>query len=124
MTPFGISGPGRILFGRGEAAKAVGLITGYGLRGVVVHGAQAARAAWLVDGLRGAGADVRALACPGEPTLAMLDDALSAVRGMARSGLWAWAAGRRLTLARRLRGLRRGPPRPWTIWKLSGAVCR
>ncbi|NJS37896.1 MAG: iron-containing alcohol dehydrogenase, partial [Rhodobacteraceae bacterium] len=45
MTPFGITAPGRILFGRGVAAKAPGLIRAFGARGVVVHGANPARAA-------------------------------------------------------------------------------
>ena len=48
MTPFAIAAPGRILFGRGEAARAAGLIRAFGARGLVVHAASSARALWLV----------------------------------------------------------------------------
>ena len=77
MTPFAITSPGRILFGRGEAAKAPALIRAFGPRGVLVHGASAARAAWLTQAL---GPDVLPLPCRGEPTLADLETSLTAAR--------------------------------------------
>lgn len=77
MSPFGITAPGRILFGRGEAAKAPALIRAYGLRGLVVHGADPGRAAWLVDAL---GSGTLSLACAGEPSLSDLETALAAAR--------------------------------------------
>ena len=77
MTPFGITAPGRILFGRGEAARASGLIRAFGPRGLVVHGANPARAVWLLEAL---GSGALALPCRGEPTLADLEHALPAVR--------------------------------------------
>jgi len=120
MTPFGIAGPGRILFGRGEAAKAVGLITGYGLRGVVVHGAQATRAAWLIDGLRVAGADVLALPCPGEPTLAMLEAALDAARGQGAQWVVALGGGAALDLGKALAGLTPGTTPPMDHLEVVG----
>lgn len=120
MTPFGIAAPGRILFGRGEAAKAVGLITGFGLRGVVVHGAQAARAAWLVDGLRGAGADVLALPCPGEPTLAMLTDALTAARGHGAQWVVGLGGGAALDLGKAVAGLAPGSTPPMDHLEVVG----
>ena len=49
MQSFGIATPGRVLFGRGQAAQAAGLIARFGPRGVVVHGADAARAAITVE---------------------------------------------------------------------------
>ena len=91
MTPFGISLPGRIAFGRGEAAKAPALIAGYGGRGVVVHGTDAARSAWLIAGLAGQGLAVLPLACAGEPTLAMLEGAVAAAR--AHGALWVAGIG-------------------------------
>ena len=77
MTPFGITQPGRILFGRGEAAKAPALIRAFGPRGVVIHGANPARAAWLLEAL---GPETLAVPCAGEPTLADLEAALVAAR--------------------------------------------
>ncbi len=108
MTPFGIAAPGRILFGRGEAAKAVGLITAYGQRGVVVHGAQAARVAWLIDGLQRGGADVLALSCPAEPTLAMLDQALAAARAHGAQWVVGIGGGAALDLGKAVAGLAPG----------------
>ncbi|MDP2081929.1 MAG: iron-containing alcohol dehydrogenase [Pseudotabrizicola sp.] len=74
---FTILQPSRILFGRGLAAQAVGLARGFGPRGVVVHGANPARVAAVLGAL---GPDTLALCCAREPTLAMLEAALSTVR--------------------------------------------
>lgn len=77
---FGFALPGQVMFGRGEAAKAPALIAGLGGRGVVVHGASAARAAWLVDALHAQGLEVATIACGAEPTLPMLLAALEQAR--------------------------------------------
>ncbi|NJM84555.1 MAG: iron-containing alcohol dehydrogenase, partial [Tabrizicola sp.] len=63
MTPFAIAAPPRILFGRGEAAKAPALIHAFGPRGILVHGASQTRAKWLIDAL---GPGCLTLPCPGE----------------------------------------------------------
>ncbi|MCF1710831.1 iron-containing alcohol dehydrogenase [Tabrizicola sp. J26] len=81
MKTFAVLTPPRILFGRGEAAKAPDLIRTFGSRGLVVHGASASRAAWLVEGLRGTGAEVMTLACRAEPVLAGVLEATEAARG-------------------------------------------
>ena len=77
MIPFGITQPGRILFGRGAAAKAPALIRAIGPRGVVVHGANPARALWLVDAL---GPETLTLSCATEPSLTDLEAALGRAR--------------------------------------------
>ena len=79
MTPFALQVPPRIVFGRGEAAKAVALIRAFGDQGVVVHGATPMRAAWLVDALRDTGCTVTPIACAQEPTLAMLQAAIAMI---------------------------------------------
>lgn len=96
MTPFGIMGPGRVLFGRGEATKAPALIMELGARGMLVHGADAGRAQWLIKGLEAAGAGVAPFACVGEPTLAMLQEAVAAAR--AHGAVWVAALGGGATL--------------------------
>lgn len=88
MTPFAISTPQRILFGRREATKAPAMILGFGGRGIVVHGANRARAEWLISGL---GSDAMALSCAGEPTIVNLKDALKIAR--AHAPLWVAAIG-------------------------------
>ncbi len=102
MTPFGITTPGRILFGRGEAAKAPALIRAYGARGVVVHGANPARAAWLVTAL---GPGVLTIACQGEPTLADLVATLATARDHRPDWVVAIGGGAALDLGKALAGL-------------------
>lgn len=81
MTPFDIVQPARIRFGRGAAHAALPEIAGLGRRAFVVHGGDPARAGWLVSGLRAQGLDILAHSCPREPTLPMLEAAVSAARG-------------------------------------------
>jgi alcohol dehydrogenase class IV len=76
---FSIIQPPRIDFGRGKAAGAVAAATGFGARGIVVHGANPARAAWFMETAK-AGADLMGLACGGEPTLADLEAAILRTR--------------------------------------------
>jgi alcohol dehydrogenase class IV len=102
MTPFGITQPGRILFGRGEAAKAPALISSFGPRGLVVHGANPARAAWLVEAL---GPQTLALPCAGEPTLSDLEAALSLARGHRPDWVAAMGGGAALDLGKALAAL-------------------
>lgn len=101
-TAFSILAPGRILFGRGEAAKAPALIRAFGARGLVVHGANPARAAWLVADL---GPGVLTLPCGGEPTLANLSAALAVARGHRPDWVVAIGGGAALDLGKALAGL-------------------
>ncbi len=105
MTPFGIMVPGRILFGRGEAAKAPGLIRSLGQRVLVVHGANGRRADWLTDGLAQSGAETRCLPCASEPTLAMLEDALGLMRAFLPEVVVGLGGGSTLDLAKALAAL-------------------
>ncbi|MDO9638839.1 MAG: iron-containing alcohol dehydrogenase [Pseudotabrizicola sp.] len=74
---FSILQPAQILYGRGQAAGAAGLARTFGPRGVLVHGANPARAASILATL---GTDTLALACASEPTLAMLETATQITR--------------------------------------------
>src|SRR5690606_11568214 len=88
--------------GRGEASKAPGLIRAFGSRGIVVHGANPARAAWLVEAL---GPQILALPCVGEPTLADLEAALTAARAHHPDWVVALGGGAALDLGKALAGL-------------------
>ena len=105
MNAFGILTPGRILFGRGAAAKAPALIAALGPRGVLVHGTNPARAAWLLDGLRAQGAAVQPLPCPGEPTLPMLETAVAAARAFGAQWVAGLGGGASLDLAKAVAAL-------------------
>ncbi|MDT8858131.1 iron-containing alcohol dehydrogenase [Paracoccaceae bacterium Fryx2] len=109
MTPFGITAPGRILFGRGEAAKAPGLIAAYGSRGIVVHGANPARAAWLVESLAAQGVAVLALPCAAEPTLAVLEDAVAQAKAFGAHWVTGLGGGAALDLAKAVAALAPAP---------------
>ncbi|WP_374397891.1 iron-containing alcohol dehydrogenase [Tabrizicola sp.] len=117
MTPFGITAPGRILFGRGEAAKAPALIRAFGPRGVVVHGANPARAAWLVEAL---GPDTLALPCAGEPTLADLETGLTAARAHRPGWVVSLGGGAALDLGKALAGLIPAPGGPMQHLEVVG----
>lgn len=105
MNGFGIQTPGQVLFGRGMAARAAGEILALGPRGVLVHGASAGRAAWLVQALRAGGGDVRALACPREPDLPMLEAALAEARAHGPAWVVGLGGGAALDMGKALAAL-------------------
>ncbi len=117
MTPFGITAPGRILFGRGEAQKAPALIRAYGPRGIVVHGANAGRAVWLVDAL---GPGVQTIRCHGEPTLADLTAALALAREHGADWVVAIGGGAALDLGKALAALIAAPGDPMEHLEVVG----
>jgi hypothetical protein len=117
MTPFAISAPPRILFGRGEAAKAPGLITALGARGIVVHGANPLRSAWLVQAL---GPGVMTIPCGGEPTLADLMAALVVARDHRPDWVAAIGGGAALDLGKALAGLIPAPGDPMQHLEVVG----
>ncbi|MFN3993022.1 MAG: iron-containing alcohol dehydrogenase [Tabrizicola flagellatus] len=108
-TAFAITQPGRILFGRGEAAKAPGLIRAFGARVLVVHGANPARAAWLIAAL---GPETLALPCAGEPSLADLESALATARAHRPDCVVAVGGGAALDLGKALAALIPAPSGP------------
>ena len=105
IAPFQLLLPGRILFGRGEAAKTAGLASGFGSRVLLVHGRDAARAAWLLADLNRAGCQVHSLTCATEPDLPMLEAALAEARIFAPGVVVGLGGGAVLDLAKALAGL-------------------
>ncbi|WP_372422977.1 iron-containing alcohol dehydrogenase [Salinarimonas chemoclinalis] len=104
--PSFVFGPsGRIVFGRGCAAQAPGLVAATARRVVVVHGRDPARARWLLDGLLGEGVAVTALACPGEPTLSLLEEALATARATMPDAVVAIGGGAAIDLGKALAAL-------------------
>ncbi|MFN3687020.1 iron-containing alcohol dehydrogenase [Salinarimonas sp.] len=112
LAPFEFGPSGRILFGRGRAREAAGLATGLGRRIVLVHGARGERAAWLTADLEAAGAALLAIACPSEPTLAMLEEALAAARAHRVEVVVALGGGAAIDLAKALAALAPGEGAP------------
>ena len=60
IAPYGFAAPAAIAFGPDVRLQALTAAPAFGTRALVVTGANAARAAWLTDGLRGAVADALA----------------------------------------------------------------
>lgn len=117
MTPFAITAPPRILFGRGEAARAPDLIRAFGSRGLVVHGANPARAAWLIEAL---GPGTLALSCAGEPTLSDLETALAAARDHKPDWVASLGGGAALDLGKALAALSPAPDGPMAHLEVVG----
>jgi len=116
LITFGITGPARILFGRGEAAKAPDLIRGFGDRVLVVHGANRDRASWLQI----PGAEIQTLTCAGEPTLAMLEAALHWTRGFDPQVVVGLGGGAVLDMAKALAALIPAPDGPMEHLEVAG----
>jgi alcohol dehydrogenase class IV len=97
---FSVLSPPRILFGRGEVAKAPSLATVFGPRGVIVHGSNATRAAPLLGAL-----ETIAITCPQEPTLDMLEAAVVTARAHAPDWVLAIGGGAVLDMGKALAAL-------------------
>ena len=89
--------PPRILFGRGESAKAADLARAFGPLGVVVHGSRGCSLPGLEDALH--------ITCAGEPTLAMLEAALGPARAHGPDWVLALGGGSVLDMGKALAGL-------------------
>ena len=70
---FALSLPRNIRFGRGVAGSTVEAVTALGRRPLLVHGANARRASWLMESLQAAGHPAWAIACPREPDVVLID---------------------------------------------------
>ena len=81
IAPFALTLPPKVRFGRGEALAAIPDIAALGERFALVHGSRAARADPVKRALEAEGRQVTPIACPGEPTLEMLTEALRLARG-------------------------------------------
>ncbi|MGS4946513.1 iron-containing alcohol dehydrogenase [Meridianimarinicoccus sp. RP-17] len=76
---------GAIRFGRGTGAGVAPAVARHGTRVLLVHGAQAARSAWLRRDLETAGCSVTAFACPREPDVALVEAGVAAARNAGAS---------------------------------------
>ncbi len=105
MAAFEIRLPGRTVFGRGTAPKAVAQsIAGFS-RPFVVHGRSQARAQWLIDLLAEGGGTVTPFICDGEPDVATLERALAAARSVEADCIIGLGGGAALDLAKAVAGL-------------------
>ncbi|MCX8224954.1 MAG: iron-containing alcohol dehydrogenase [Sulfitobacter sp.] len=78
---FSFFSPQAIHFGRGQSAQTPALAKAFGTNILLVHGATARRANWLIDGCKQAGLTVQTLACKNEPSLPDIEQALTDLKG-------------------------------------------
>ncbi|MGK7653772.1 iron-containing alcohol dehydrogenase [Roseovarius sp. B08] len=97
-----MTAPARILFGRGEFAKAPALAASLGAHAFVVHGATPRHATALLDAPR---LQTTAFACPSEPDLALLETALATARRARATHVVAIGGGAAIDLGKAVAGL-------------------
>lgn len=78
---FSFISPNALHFGRGQCQKTPDLAKAYGTSVLIVHGATAARADWLVTSCQEAGLTTTTLGCRNEPTLPDIERALHQIGG-------------------------------------------
>ena len=102
---FMIQTPTQILFGRGMKDRAADAIAAFGPRGVLVHGANPARADWLAQDLRAKDCTVATLPCTEEPTQPILEAALVTARAFAPAWVVALGGGAVIDMGKALAAL-------------------
>lgn len=102
---FSLTLPAEIRFGRGTALASIPELAGLAPRLLVVHGADAGRAGWLLDGLRAAGVEVRGIGCGTEPDLDMLEAAVTRAREFRAGAVIGCGGGAALDLAKAVAAL-------------------
>ena len=110
--PFSFFSPEAIHFGRGQSQQTADLAKVFGTSVLVVHGATAARAGWLVAACAQAGLKTTTLSCAHEPSLPDLEVALADIKGRAPDVVIALGGGAVIDFAKALAALIRcdGPP--------------
>ncbi len=78
---FSFLSPQAIHFGRGQSQQTVARAAALGNNIVLVHGASARRAQWLIDQCTTAGLTLRTFACVQEPSLPDIEQALARLKG-------------------------------------------
>jgi alcohol dehydrogenase class IV len=104
--------PGQIVFGRGAAMQAAGLVLARGARIILVHGANAARADWLCADLEKQGGNVTLIACPREPDVSELEAAVALLRPLSPQVIVALGGGSAIDMGKALAALLPGTGGP------------
>jgi alcohol dehydrogenase class IV len=105
MTPFAFATATEIRFGAGVSTQAATAAAGLGRRALVVTGANAARAMWLIEALEEQGLPVAACPARGEPTVDAARVAVAAARAHAADLVVAIGGGAALDLGKAVAGL-------------------
>ena len=99
-----IAVPARIAFGRGKARGMAGEIAGYGKNLLLVHGSNPERISWLANDLRTT-CEVTEFACPKEPNLPLVEEAVALARENRIDAVVAIGGGSVIDLGKAVAGL-------------------
>ena len=102
---FSFISPQTLHFGRGQSHQTPKLAAAYGTNVLLVHGAAAARALWLVDACRTEGLNVTRLGCQNEPALPDIEAALDQLKGFDPDVVIALGGGSVIDFAKALAAL-------------------
>ena len=102
---FSFSSPQTIHFGRGQSHQAARIAKGFGDTVLLVHGANAKRAEWLVKSLHDEALLVKTISCHGEPSLPDIERALEGMQGFRPTVVIGLGGGSVIDLAKALAAL-------------------
>ncbi len=102
---FSFCSPQAIHFGRGQSQQTAALAATFGTSVLVVHGADVARAQWLMDDLHSAGLTTELTRCADEPSLPDIERALHQLNGGTPDVVVGLGGGSVLDLAKALAAL-------------------
>ncbi|MDG1470348.1 MAG: iron-containing alcohol dehydrogenase [Ascidiaceihabitans sp.] len=102
---FSFFGPQAIHFGRGQSQQTAALALQFGDTALVVHGANAKRAQWLITSCTDAVLATNTIACKNEPSLPDLETALAQLSGVRPDVVVALGGGSVMDFAKALAAL-------------------
>jgi alcohol dehydrogenase class IV len=102
---FSLHLPTQIIFGRNSAGHHIANIAAIGERVLLVHGANAKRAAWLITALQAEGLVIDTVACPREPDVALIEQCVARGRAHACDAVIGLGGGAVIDTAKALAGL-------------------
>jgi alcohol dehydrogenase class IV len=117
---FSFLSPQAIHFGRGQSAKTPALAKSFGNSVLLVHGATAQRAQWLVTACQDAGLQVKTLSCVQEPSLPDITAALEQIKGVNPDVVIALGGGAVIDFAKALAALIPCPGLPQNYLEVVG----
>ncbi|MEX0385958.1 iron-containing alcohol dehydrogenase [Spiribacter onubensis] len=97
--------PRNIRFGRGTAGDAVHTITALGRRPLLIHGANADRARWLIQALDEAGRKPWGIGCPREPDIELIEQGVILGREVGADIVIGLGGGSVIDMAKAVAGL-------------------
>lgn len=117
---FSFISPQSIHFGRGQSLQTAALAKSFGEAALLVHGASARRAEWLIKSCQNAGLTTKTISCQSEPSLPDIELALAQLDGFHPNVVIALGGGSVIDFAKALAALMRCSGRPLDYLEIVG----